>query len=198
MNTIVKCGTCGKPFKAYRSQERQFCSVPCTPFASFGKTHGQSNTRLYRIWASMISRCHSPTTTAFSRYGARGISVCAEWRKSFSTFASWSKANGYSDELQIDRIDPSAHYCPHNCRWATRVQQLRNCRKRTNAKTSKFKGVSKHSDGKWVAQSHSNGKTLYLGLFAREIDAARAYDAYARENYGDFARCNFSSEKANA
>ena len=57
--------------------------------------------------------------------------------------------------------------------------------------TSQFKGVSWHKrGGKWIAMIHGGGKARYLGLYAREEDAARAYDDAARELYGDHARLN--------
>jgi hypothetical protein len=72
---------------------------------------------------------------------------------------------------------------------------MQNTRKRKDAKTSKFKGVSLHSQlGRWVAQIGINSKTVYIGLFDNEEDAARAYDAKAREVFGQFALTNFKEE----
>lgn len=61
---------------------------------------------------------------------------------------------------------------------------------------SKFSGVWQHSAKKqgsktWQAQIKYNGKTHYLGIYLTEEEAARAYDAKARELYGDQARLNF-------
>ncbi len=39
--------------------------------------------------------------------------------------------------------------------------------------------------------SKADGTKIYLGRFAREEDAAMAYDEKARELYGEFARTNF-------
>lgn len=88
--------------------------------------HGMHGTRLYTIWRSMKGRIHCPATNSYSRYGGRGISVCAEWDNNFSAFAEWAFSHGYRDDLTLDRINPNGNYEPDNCRWATWAQQARN------------------------------------------------------------------------
>lgn len=92
--------------------------------------HGLSRTRLYYIWQGMIRRCHNPNAKDYRHYGARGISVCNEWKEDFTIFRAWAFDNGYGDELSIDRIDGDGNYEPSNCRWATKGVQT------TNRKTS--------------------------------------------------------------
>lgn len=55
---------------------------------------------------------------------------------------------------------------------------------------SAFCGVS-YTQGRWVAGITAGGRRIYLGRFPTEEEAARAYDAAAREHHGEFARLNF-------
>ena len=73
----------------------------------------------------MIQRCSNPKNNAYLMYGAKGVSVCAEW-KVFNAFCKWAMSNGYKDGLSIDRIDNSKGYAPENCRWATPQEQTDN------------------------------------------------------------------------
>ena len=100
-------------------------------------THGKTNSRLYAIWRNMKARCYNGNNENYKYYGARGITVCDEWRNNFEAFQEWAFANGYDNnarfgECTLDRIDVNGHYCPTNCRWATIDEQnknRRNCKK---------------------------------------------------------------------
>lgn len=94
--------------------------------------HGERNTRLYEIWASMKGRCN-PNSASCKGYGDRGISVCEDWANSFVSFRKWACENGYNPdvsgfECSLDRIDVDGDYCPENCRWTTFKEQERNRR----------------------------------------------------------------------
>lgn len=78
-------------------------------------------------WRNMIRRCTDPRDNSFHRYGARGISVCKEWRDSFAAFTAYM-GPAPSPRHSIDRIDTNGNYEPGNVRWATDRQQQRNRR----------------------------------------------------------------------
>ena len=62
-------------------------------------------------------------------------------------------------------------------------------------KTSRFKGVCwDKSKGKWQAGITINRRYIFLGRYADETDAARAYDAAALAAWGEFARLNFPDD----
>lgn len=93
------------------------------------KTHGGTGTRLWNIWIQMRQRCSYQNAPNYHRYGGRGIAVCEEWENSFEAFRNWALANGYRDDLTIDRKDNDGHYCPENCRWTTRKVQSNNTKR---------------------------------------------------------------------
>lgn len=161
--------------------------------------HGMSKTRPYHIWQNMKHRCFYEKHGSYKDYGGNGITVCDRWKNSFKNFWEDMK-DGYSDKLEIDRIDGSDDYKPSNCRWATSQQQKQNKRKKDNT-SSKYKGVDykySHYKGEkrirprpWLCRIALSGKTFNIGYFENEIDAGVAYDSVAMQLFGEYACTNF-------
>lgn len=111
--------------------------------------------RIYNIWAQMISRCSYKNRWDYKHYGGRGIKVCDEWLD-FSTFKNWADKTGYSDSLTLDRIDPDGGYTPDNCRWAT-VREQQNNRRNNHYMT--YNGET-HSMADWARVTGITYSTL--------------------------------------
>lgn len=127
------------------------------------KKHGDSQSPLYRKWASIKTRCYNPSTKDYPNYGARGIKVCDEWLDSFPAFRDWCLENGWKRGLQLDRKDNDGDYSPDNCHFVTVTQNQRN------------KRTSRYLDHK--------GKRLTVAGWAEELGIAHSV-LYARLHRG--------------
>jgi len=93
--------------------------------------------------------------------------------------------------LEIDHKDGNRlNNQRSNLRICTRKQNQGNRVSGKNS-SSKFKGVSwEKKKLKWRASMTCNKKTIYLGSFKVEEDAALAYNKMAKKYFGKFARLN--------
>lgn len=165
-NTMWNCWCdCGKPAVVLAGQLRRGHSKSCGCLNKElaherNKKHGMYNSRLYRIWHSMRSRCNNSNVPSYKYYGARNIKVCDEWldeKYGFETFFKWAIGNGYSDNLSIDRIDNDKGYSPENSRWATPQEQSEN---RRCIKPFVWEGVEYKTMAECGRQLGINPKTL--------------------------------------
>jgi len=115
---LCKCD-CGTEFKTEISSLRRATYKICTC--------GYKRHPLKSVLQSMIERCENPNILSYKWYGAKGISVCEEWKKYPIKFINWAIKNGWKQHkdlprkarLTIDRVDSSKGYCPENCHWIT-------------------------------------------------------------------------------
>ena len=88
--------------------------------------HGEgSRTKLYGVWLNIKQRCSNKKLREYKWYGAKGIRVCQDWQETYLVFKRWAMANGYQMGLTIDRINSNGDYCPENCQWITRIENIR-------------------------------------------------------------------------
>ena len=136
--------------------------------------HGLCNTKTYRAWIAMRSRCENPSNKRYHRYGARGIQVCAQWQTFEAFYADMGEA---PVGASLDRINNDGNYEPGNCRWAMPKQQ------QNNMSTNR-------------TYTH-DGKTQTLAQWARELGIAYHVLHY-RLNHGWEPPLLFSTEKQKA
>lgn len=97
--------------------------------AKANTSHGESiGVPEYRAWRNMLDRCGNQRRKDYKHYGGRGISVCSRWRDSYKLFLS-DMGRKPSADHSLDRIENNGNYCPGNCRWATKTEQLKNRRR---------------------------------------------------------------------
>ncbi len=107
---------------------------------------------------------------------------------------------GSPDFEEVDHVDCNPLNCRrYNLRPCTHATNSRNKRKRATKSSSKFKGVNwSKQRARWQARITVNYKTVQVGQFATEEEAAKAYDDAALKYHGEFARLNFAEEAGNA
>jgi hypothetical protein len=98
----------------------------------------------------------------------------------------WALQTGNWPADEIDHVNGIRHDNRWlNLREASSLENKRNMR--SDRGTSKHKGVSwVCSRQKWYASVSMHNKTISLGLFLHEEDAAAAYRAFTAVNFGDF------------
>jgi hypothetical protein len=89
-----------------------------------GESRHDAQTAEYGVWMDMRKRCRNPTHRAFKYYGGKGITVCDRWHV-YENFLS-DMGRRPSPKHSIERNDSNGNYESSNCRWATKIEQMRN------------------------------------------------------------------------
>jgi len=171
---LFECPDCKNTFDREVKYVGKRC-VDCSNRYSYIK-----NKRLHNIWAGMKARATNPTHRDYPRYGGRGIFICDEW-KDYKIFQDWALANGYDDNLSIDRINNNDGYYPNNCRWVTQHIQSANTRLIHKTNSTGYRGVCTYK-GRYRAKIQIDGKYISLGYSKCALECAYMYDKYVIEN----------------
>lgn len=138
---MFECPFCGKEFEANISNvmggKTRSCGCAKGKLLVEAKgTHGETRTRLYRIYTHILDRCNNPKCKEYKWYGAKGIKC--EF-KSYYEFREFATENGYADDLTIERMDVNGNYSKENCTFIPLSQQARNTTR--NVKLT-YKGIT--------------------------------------------------------
>lgn len=159
-------------------------SCGCLRAENSHRTHGMHDTRIYRVWASMISRCSNPNDPAWKYYGGRGVQVTSEWTN-FEGFYE-DMGEGYQEGLTLERLDNEKDYSVENCVWETWKTQGYNKRRSKNNKSGKT-GVRKVTRSKrWQARIGVDGREINLGCYGTFEEAVAAREEAEMKYYGKF------------
>ena len=132
----------------------------------------------------MNDRCYNENNGEYDKYGAKGVSICKEWRLTGDywtdklitrVFYDWAMANGYKPGLQINRNKNNGNYCPENCSWVTPKENMNN------------RGPSQRVE--------YLGKVYTYNEFAKKYKTLRQYLLDARQKYSKDEAAVFIYEK---
>lgn len=128
-------------------------------------THGLRNTRLYKEWIGIKTRCYNKNSPSYNDYGERGIVMCDEWLSDFKAFYNWAVKSGYDENAPrgvctLDRKDNNGPYSPENCRWITNEEQQNNKR---NNRVITFGGKTQ-TVPQWAKELGMNPSTIHSRL----------------------------------
>lgn len=139
-------------------------------------THGKSNSPLYAVWASMISRCTNRAHISYHNYGGRGISVCSRWKKFANFYHDMSDC--YRMGLQLDRIDNNGNYEPSNCHWVTPIENGKN--KRNNVFITM--NGARLTESEWARVIGVSGAAIIKMMDKHRLDGDIIIEGGARDN----------------
>ena len=180
---IYKCNICGNEFEARTANIKSGNTKSCG-CNKYQKPNPLRLTSMYSSWDHMKQRCSNPKNDNYQYYGARGITICAEW-SSFEEFSQWALTNGWEEGLTIERDDVNGNYEPTNCSWQTMTVQNRNKRTLQANNTTGYRGVTLiklKSSVKYKAEIMVDRVTHRLGRFSTAEEAALAYDTFISIN----------------
>ncbi len=128
----------------------------------------------------MKIRCYNEKTRAYKWYGARGITVCDEWKEDFKAFFDYISTlpNFGKKGYTLDRIENEGNYKPKNVQWSTQHEQATNSRKRSD-NTSGYTGVYVKGD-KYTACIGINRKLKHIGVYNTIKEAIEGRNNYIK------------------
>jgi len=153
---MYECPSC---FRLSKHQQYQMKSrkdkacKSCITIATHTK-HGEHATtsRMYRMWSRIKRCCYNTNSKDYQYYGAKGVTMCDEWKEDYTIFKTWCETNGYGDELTIDKdilcdelnINPKI-YSPNTCQFISKSDNIAYANRNRNG----FESVSIPEEIKW-------------------------------------------------
>ena len=196
----VSCKCCGrvseKRLDNIKRASTSGCSRDCLAFKETITKHGLTNSRTYKSWDNMVTRCTRPSHKSYEHYD--NLIIGQKLDPKWLTFEGFLEDMGEPENKQIkfsiDRIDNRKGYTKSNCRWATQKEQTQNQEKSIINKFSsdeletirnfyilasrfKFEGIQKFSTASIEDIFSMGGPTVTKILNGYYIELAREKEA---------------------
>lgn len=91
-------------------------SCGCLGRGPRAKRDYDTQSRTYKKYQQMMQICYNKRRANYRYYGARGITVCAEWKGHPERFIEWALPRGSETPgTSLCRIDKTQGFSPENC-----------------------------------------------------------------------------------
>ena len=136
-------------------------------------THGYTKHPLHSVWQSMKQRCFNPNHPEYSRYGAKGVTVCDEWKHDVAAFITWAIEHGWEKGKHLDKDIRSDNagmprvYGPTTCQFLTSKENVGYSGNRRN--------FANNSRIKLTPTDVAEIKTLYQTGTLNQYELARQF-----------------------
>lgn len=115
---------------------------------------------LLTTYNGMKTRCYNKHHLHYPNYGGRGIKVCDKWLGKDGLKHFLEDMGERPEGCTLDRIDNDKNYCPENCRWANRSEQMNNTRRSVRIS---YNG-EQHTVTEWAEKLGVNRSTIYMRI----------------------------------
>ena len=128
----VMCEACGtisdKRLDNIKRKGTSGCSRECPAFKQTITKHGLTNSRTYKSWDNMVTRCTRPSHISYEHYDNLiiGQKIDPKWLTFEGFLDDMGEPENKNIKFSIDRIDNRRGYSKSNCRWATQQEQTLN------------------------------------------------------------------------
>lgn len=141
----------------------------------------------YKRWKEILDRCYNKDCSSYTSYGARGVTVCEEW-KNYQNFAIWYNENCPDEKFAIDKDilnKGNKVYCPEYCCFIPKdINTALTSRRRERGD---YPVGVRLKDGYIIAQINYMGEKRHLGSFSTIEKAFEAYKEAKEQCLKDYA-----------
>lgn len=141
---------------------------------------------LYTSYRAILNRCYVKSTHCYDSYGGAGVTMCEEWRSSYSAFKHWALSNGWQKGYVCGRFGDVGHYEPSNCKWISKSQSSTEAHKgRRNKHASLSDDVVRQIKFAKLSNTNNENKLTHkiladrFGTTERMVQAIRGGHSYA-------------------
>jgi hypothetical protein len=165
----TKCSKCGIEWEITKGNLEKKKTTLCSKCVYDSKILYDTPEKkaISESYRAMMQRCYNPNSPTYKFYGARGVTVCDEWKNDRMKYLKWCLENSYKKGLHLDKdilskklgISPPI-YSPDTCMYITAKE---NSVCKVNSRHVVYKG-RRQTVSQWAEELGVKTKTLAYRL----------------------------------